>query len=701
MKNKKIVVFLLIAVMVLGFTLTALVGCKDWKDVDYEEMTEFLNAAVENTAQNKNINNLKLGALMTIDTTYGDSKKTYTIDINAALALDPTNSAQNQASLEIKDVTSGKNVVSAYYHENDPSVYLLLGENKYKLNAFAVKKILEKNNASVSNDDADAISSTVTGGISDFLDLLSMVVSFDGVNAQVSKKGTSYRLSINLGTLLNGLLNNEEDATIPELVGGIVTTLGLDVEAKNLAAVLPALELGININVSSKKAEEAVITGITADLSCPAKNIEINKKEGKGTLLKLNIANDFTATANIDLKFGDAVNPVFPADYASYPAGIGAINLSAKGSLTLKQGVENVSLFNILNINVPAGTYDLELAIAADPAKLVNLDFTGIHSLPHAIDKAIEAVNSALDYLNVKITKDGADFLQIELAKNTASGNVEVGKVKLDALGIDSSSGLGKLIGRLEGMSLVEAWSGISGLGLFTLPAKLDPGYVYANDKDYKDGYAVDTANGYVDANKDGEPDRDKDGNLVVGADFELYKGVPTPKAACGYVKDEAGNWKVDTEHGYRANSNGSVRFDSNGDFAVANGYVLYKGRPMLKADYDALPAEDKEEQSSELIPSTVKDLIDGLSIVAENGQISIKLSDMGFKLGESETKDLKLSATLGLDKTGININAEIKGLNNIKIKEGDNWVSVGLPELLQVLVNIKFTDISYGTAGK
>ncbi|MDE6758974.1 MAG: hypothetical protein K2J89_06870 [Clostridia bacterium] len=698
MKNKKIVVFLLIAVMVLGFTLTALVGCKDWKDVDYEEMTEFLNAAVENTAQNKNINNLKLGALMTIDTTYGDSKKTYTIDINAALALDPTNSAQNQASLEIKDVTSGKNVVSAYYHENDPSVYLLLGENKYKLNAFAVKEILKKNNASVSNDDADAISSTVTGGISDFLDLLSMVVSFDGVNAQVSRKGTSYRLSINLGTLLNGLLNNEEDATIPELVGGIVTALGLDVEAKNLAAVLPALELGININVSSKKAEEAVITGITADLSCPAKNIEINKKEGKGTLLKLNIANDFTATANIDLKFGDAVTPVFPADYASYPAGIGAINLSAKGSLTLEQGIENVSLFGLLNINIPADTYNLEFAIAADPAKLVNLDFTGIHSLPHAIDKAIEAVNTALDYLNIKITtKDDADFLQVELSKK--NNNLVVSALKIDALGLNLEElGLGGLTS--GNMAISTVWNTLSG-SIIKLPANLDPGYVYANGTDYKGGYAVDTANGYVDANKDGEPDRDKDGNLVVGADFELYKGVPTPKAACGYVKDEAGNWKVDTEHGYRANSNGTVRFDSNGDFAVANGYVLYKGRPMLKADYDALPDEDKEEQSSELIPSTVKDIIDGLSIVAENGKISVTLGNIGFKLGESETKELFLSATLGLDKTGININAEIRGLNHIKIEEGDTWVSVGLPELLNALVNIKFTDISYGTAGK
>ncbi|MDE5990579.1 MAG: hypothetical protein K2H36_03225, partial [Clostridia bacterium] len=476
------------------------------------------------------------------------------------------------------------------------------------------------------------------------------------------------------------------------------------------------LALGSNINVSSKTAAEAVITGITADLSCPAKNIEINKKEGKGTLLKLNIANDFTATANIDLKFGDAVTPVFPADYASYPAGIGAINLSAKGSLTLEQGIENVSLFGLLNINIPADTYNLEFAIAADPAKLVNLDFTGIHSLPHAIDKAIEAVNTALDYLNIKITtKDGADFLQVELSKK--NNNLVVSALKIDALGLNLEElGLGGLTS--GNMAISTVWNTLSG-SIIKLPANLDPGYVYANGTDYKGGYAVDTANGYVDANDDGEPDRDKDGNLVVGADFELYKGVPTPKAACGYVKDEAGNWKVDTEHGYRANTNGTVRFDSNGDFAVASGYVLYKGRPMLKADYDALPDEDKEEQSSELIPSTVKDIIDGLSIVAENGKISVTLGNIGFKLGESETKELFLSATLGLDKTGININAEIKGLDKVKVEvdgkvqnpenpddpndliDGKVWESLGLPELLNALVNIKFTDISYGTAGK
>ena len=102
MKNKENCCLSLIAIMVLGFTLTALVGCKDWKEVSYEEMVDFLNAAVENTVADKNINDLKLGALLTVDTSYGDSKKKYTIDIAADVSL-KENSDKNSASLIIRD----------------------------------------------------------------------------------------------------------------------------------------------------------------------------------------------------------------------------------------------------------------------------------------------------------------------------------------------------------------------------------------------------------------------------------------------------------------------------------------------------------------------------------------------------------------------------------------------------------------------
>ena len=728
MKNKKIVVFLLIAVMVLGFTLTALVGCKDWKDVSYDDMTEFLNTAVENTAKDKNLNNMNLGALMTIDTTYGESKKTYTIDFNATLALETSNSTANQVSLEIKDATNNKNVVSAYYHENDPAVYMLLGATKYKLNAFSVKKILEKNNENISTEEGEEIANAVTSGISDMFDTLNIIAGMDGVKTQVSKKGTTYRLSLNVGNLLNGLLNNDDDTAMAELVGKIVGDLGLDVDAKNLGAVLPALELGINVNVSSKKAEEAVITSISADLSCPSKDVKIEKKNSKGTLLQLNIAKDFSAKATIDLKFGSDVTPVFPQDYASYPAAIGAINLTAKGSFEIKQGIENVAIkvagMDLLNINIPADTYNLEIGISADPAKLVEMDFTGIHCLPHAIDKAIEALNGALDYLNLKITtKAGADFLQIELSKN--NGNLVVSAIKLDALGLDlAKMGLGNITS--GNMAVKTVWESLSG-NVIKPPANLDPGYAFVNESQgYKGGYKVDTDNGYVDADNDGNPDKDKNGNYVTKEGYTLYKGYPIKMEDCGYTKNEDGKWVVNTDAGYVKTSRNSetVKFDNNGDFAVAEGWTLYQRKDAKGNNIDPRPiphndlTEDelkaiadakKEQDEAGLIPDTVKDLIDGLSIVASNGKISVTLGGMKFVLDDkaTEKKYITLSASLSVDKSGLNVSATIEGLNEVKIEDGTDdqgnkqWTSLGLPEKLEALINIKLSDIKYGNAGK
>ena len=694
MKNKKIVVFLLIAVLVLGMTLTALVGCKDYKDVDYEKMSEFLAAAIENTAESKKINNMKLGATMTIDTTYGDSKKTYTIDLAAALSL-KDDSNKNSASLEIKE--GEKNIVSAYYFEESGSdVYLRLGESgRFRLNGVLVKEIMNKNNASVSDDQATEITDSAVDGITSVLDTLAIITDFDGVKAQVSKKGTAYRLAINVGDLLNGLLNSSEDEgdSISGLVGDILEDLNLDVNAKELGNVLPNIELGININVSNKKAEKAVITGISADLSCPSKNVVIAKKNNKGNLLELNISKDFSAKADIALKFDNDV-AVKSDDWNAYPvAGIGAINLTAKGSFELKNAIKVDNLLGMLNIDIPADTYNLEVGISADPAKLVKMDFTGIHSLPHAIDKAIDAVNSAVDYLNLKITKkSGEVFLQVELGKDNANADLKIKTINVAALGLAPS-----ITNILKG-SIKDVWALVPTLG-FEIPANLDAGYAYKDESQgWKGGYKVDTANGYVDENKDDEPDRDKDGNYVVGADFELYKGYPLHKSKCGYV-DSNGTWVVDTDNGYVETKKGSnqVKFDKNGDFAVGTGYVLYQGRPMLKTEYDKL---EKEEEETSLIPATVKDLINNLSIVAKDGKISINLSGMSFAL-DSKAEDVKyatLTAAISLDKTGITLNAKATGLDEVKIKGEDGvYNSIGLPAEIGVEIVIKFTDIKYG----
>lgn len=729
MKNKKIVVCLLIAIMVLGFTLTALVGCKDWKEVSYEEMVDFLNAAVENTVADKNINDLKLGALLTVDTSYGDSKKKYTIDIAADVSL-KENSDKNSASLIIRDEIANKNVISLYYDEATASestpaaVYMQMGDGdtakKFILNGVNIKDVLSKNNAYMSDTNAGEIGDAVSGGIASLFDTLGAATEFDIFKTQVYKKGTAYRLEINLGDVLQGetisnLLNDLGGA-----VDNIIEATGLEIDLQNLSAILPNIVLGINVNVSSKKAEKATITGISADLFCPAKDIVINKTDKRGALLDLKIANDFSAKASIDLKFGDDVNVIKLQNYDGYQTFIGAINLSAKGTFELKNAIEDISLFNLLNINMPKDTYNLEFAIHADPSKLVDLDFTGIHCLPHAIDTAIDAVNAALNYLNVKITtKDGKDFLQIELEKN-AGGNLVIGNVNLSALGLDPTSGLGSLVSRLKGMGLKAAWTAISGLNLFQIPLNVDPGYKLVSSTNGKYVYAVDTEHGYVDKDNDGNPDTQEDGRFATTEEYDNWTWHPVHKSTLtGYVEKD-GKWVVDTEHGYQDNNDdGMVDREPNGEFSCNRNYKNHDGKLIPKAEWDALPDDVKNppKEDTPAIPTEVRDLLDNLAIIAKDGQLKISLSGMGFKLSkDAEKNNAFLSATLTLDKTGITVDANVKGLENVKtevekqVEDPKNpgqmitvkeWESIGLPEDIGVGIQIKFSDIKYGNAGK
>ena len=605
MKNKKIVVCLLIAVMVLGFTLTALVGCSGYKNIKSdksEDHLDFLAQAVENTAENKNLNNLKLGASLNIETNSGKSKKNYSIDFGAALALAESSAGKNQATLEIKDVTdkkNSKNLISAYYfEETSKDVYLRLGDDtRFKLNGVKVRDVLKKNNAFLGDTASKEIADSVVEGVSDVVGYLNMIAQFDGAKVQVARNGKAYRLSVNLGKLLNGLINDESDETIKTMIETYLPALGLDLKAEDLASVLPALALNIDIKLSSKK-NDAVITGLAADLSCDKANVTINKKDSKGALLELVIANDLKVKANLDFKFGEDVT--FGEDiWEQYPAGMGAINLSASGTFEIKNNIENVNILNgMLDINIPADTYNLKIELKADPAKLVDMDFTGIHCMPHAVSEVINALDVALDLLNLEITKkDGSAFLQLKLEKKASADgtdHVAITALKLDAILGENPGLIGMIVDSLanEEMTLPEVWEMILGFGVFNQnDTKVDEGYVFGAGTNFAENtyvYAVDTAAGYVDANGDGEPDKDENGNFVVSKDFVLVNGRPSSKWENGYTKDSAGNWIVDVENGFvdeknnesgkKGEPDGIPDVDSKGNFVVGDDFVLFQG---------------------------------------------------------------------------------------------------------------------------
>ena len=158
---------------------------------------------------------------------------------------------------------------------------------------------------------------------------------------------------------------------------------------------------------------------------------------------------------------------------------------------------------------------------------------------------------------------------------------------------------------------------------------------------------------------------------------------------------------------------------EANGEFSCNRNYKNHNGKLIPKAEWDALSEEEKNPPKEEApaIPTEVRDLLDNLAIVAKDGQLKISLSGMGFKLDkELEKNNVFLSATLTLDKTGITVDANVKGLENVKtevekqVEDPENpgqmitvkeWESIGLPEDIGVGIQIKFSDIKYGNAGK
>ena len=272
--------------------------------------------------------------------------------------------------------------------------------------------------------------------------------------------------------------------------------------------------------------------------------------------------------------------------------------MTAKGTFEITEAITNVSLMDMLNINIPADTYNLEIALAADPAKLVDMDFTGIHCTPHAISEVVNAINGALDLLDLNITKkDGSAFLQIKLEK--INGNVAITAIKLDAL-LGSGSELGDIVDQIASQkpTVVDLWTKmILPMDLFKQEdTKVDAGYVFGTGTDISKNkyvYAVDTEHGYVDENKDGEPDKDENGNFVVSEDYILTNGRPEHKDySNGYIYDEVNSkWVVYTDGGFVDKNNDNVPdVDRNGNFVVDDDHALFQGYVLNeKGEYQKL----------------------------------------------------------------------------------------------------------------
>ena len=447
MKNKKkLVIFALIAVMVLTVCVTALAGCSDVpkgyreiKNKDEYSVQSPLSEALYNTVMENGLDNLKFGTELTVNTKYGDVKKSYLIKMNAQLAFNIKDNNTNTFCFQVLDkAADNANILTVFYKEDskdmaeykpegeevDPTqigngdVYVAIGSGSnaqyFKIKALSIKSVLrtqympnpdykvgsdlpEKVHPSIDEEAANGISDTISTELDK---IFSYVDTISGVcRVFESKNKDSIILRIDLAKILKDF-----ESEINEAAGEfntIIKGLGLDLDLTKLKEILPTLKADLTFNFAGvdkgaeNPYESATISGVGVKLDAKKKDFKINKTDGT-EFIRINIAKDFTADVMFSFAYGDAVQvPVNTPVQGNYKA-INAINFTAKGELKLNKGID--VKINLLGSDktliVPAGDYNINLEADLDPTQLIGIDFTNLKGA--STDKILDLVESVL-----------------------------------------------------------------------------------------------------------------------------------------------------------------------------------------------------------------------------------------------------------------------------------------------------------------
>lgn len=523
MKKKKLVIFLLVAMMVLSLALTALVGCKPDDDdttsgdvppvtTDAPEgykaftgtLSNVLNNTVLNAADGNLINNLKASAQLRVKTNYGTSENEYLIKFGASLAFNIADDNVNNFGLSIVDVKANNaNILNVYYLEDkatlapegatgtvkdwkgNGNVYVDLGSGDnaqhLAINGLSIKSILR--NSWMPNPETDAsgnpigpdnvrpsIDDNAAGNIS--TSVIDAVTSTDVLNIfdMVGGMGKIYQSDDSSKILVNLNLAKLLEDVKPLLDGmgdldSYFELLNLDMKFADIATILPALNISLEFNTFGAEDDnwdDASLIGVNAKLEAAKKDFVINKTDGT-PFIRLNIANDFTADVNFEFKFGanaDAVprQLVAWADYTT----MNALNFTAKGELKLNEDF-GIKISDKFQIAVPAGEYNIDLAMDADPVMLIGKTFNiNNEDKINSIVKLVEGIlTDAVKYIKIEITpKDTANETKLLLQVKNNMINADFSLVGL--------AGVNPLINNKrvsELVNIVEKVMGFLGLG--------------------------------------------------------------------------------------------------------------------------------------------------------------------------------------------------------------------------------------------
>lgn len=482
MKNKKIIVALLVVVMVLSMAAVCLTACdkSEWDDIEAEALAAMMDNAINNLAPTDALlNNTEIAANLDVKAKYGDSSKNYGIAFAVKLGLDKADDNTNAFSLVITDKADNSVAFGAYYDESlgknyNDKVYLQGPGGNLALQAVKVKDVIKDQNADISDSWCEEAQGTVLDALSEYFSGI-IIQTVGGLgDTKISKDGKVARLELPLTTLLQdksstGLGGLLESVGSP-MVDPYLEKLGIDLKVAQLVDILPKLTVALQFTFEGSGVD-TTLKNIQAELSCGAKNVKINKTNNKGTLLELDIAKDFSATVSADFFVAPSTSMVKLAPTSVYEAEVvNALNFTLKGEVNFDKEIK--ASVGPLNLNIPSGDYNVTIALDADPTALIGMTFpkeikdevTGEVIKKPTTQEILTCVGDvleeAVDYMLLDIkskTASASDnsLLKLELSRAAVGAPLKVSATELDALGMNVN---------ISGLTIAEAISTIAKL---------------------------------------------------------------------------------------------------------------------------------------------------------------------------------------------------------------------------------------------
>lgn len=479
MKNKKIIVALLVVVMVLSMAAVCLTACdkSEWDDIEAEALAAMMDNAINNLAPTDALlNNTEIAANLDVKAKYGDSSKNYGIAFAVKLGLDKADDNTNAFSLVITDKADNSVAFGAYYDESlsnkyNDKVYLQGPGGNLALQAVKVKDVIKDQNADISDSWCEEAQGTVLDALSEYFSGI-IIQTVGGLgDTKISKDGKVARLELPLTSLLQdksstGLGGLLESVGSP-MVDPYLEKLGIDLKVAQLVDILPKLTVALQFTFEGSGVD-TTLKNIQAELSCGAKNVKINKTNNKGTLLELDIAKDFSATVSADFFVAPSTSMVKLAPTSVYEAKVvNALNFTLKGEVNFDKAIQ--ASVGPLNLNIPSGDYNVTIALDADPTALIGMTFPadkvvdGVTVKPttqEILTCVGDVLDKAVDYMLLDIkskTASASDksLLKLELSRAAEGAPLSVSATELDALGMNV---------KISGLTIARAISTIAGL---------------------------------------------------------------------------------------------------------------------------------------------------------------------------------------------------------------------------------------------